>query len=150
MWWVKRHFPVMRESRVWSYENMKIIMWTAESRIKWRMIIAVTYATFAVAKRKPEKNFRLSCILIENTLFCRHSLNLTEDNFYKACTWIKVYYYYLSFLFYFCFKNNSIIKYINIIRHTQFFNMLWLEGQISSNYLAWISASPPPLAIVIY
>ena len=28
-------------------------MWTAEWTIKWRMIIAVIYATFAVAKRKP-------------------------------------------------------------------------------------------------
>ena len=34
----------------------KSYMWTAEWRIKWRMIIAVIYATFAVAKRKPEKN----------------------------------------------------------------------------------------------
>ena len=34
-------------------------MWTAEWRIKWRMIMAVIYATFAVAKRKPEtKKFR--------------------------------------------------------------------------------------------
>ena len=36
----------------WSYEYIK----TAEWRIKWRMIITVIYATFAVAKRKPEKN----------------------------------------------------------------------------------------------
>ena len=34
----------------------KPYMWTAEWRIKWRMIIGVIYATFAVAKRKPEKN----------------------------------------------------------------------------------------------
>ena len=34
----------------------KSYMWTAERRIKWRMIIVVTYATFAVAKRAPEKN----------------------------------------------------------------------------------------------
>ena len=32
----------------------KSYMWTVEWRIKWRMIIAVIYATFAVAKRKPE------------------------------------------------------------------------------------------------
>ena len=37
----------------------KAYMWTAEWRIKWRMIIAVIYATFAVAERKPEKGFRL-------------------------------------------------------------------------------------------
>ena len=37
----------------------KSYMWTAEWRIKWRMIMAVIYATFAVAKRKPEtKKFR--------------------------------------------------------------------------------------------
>ena len=30
-------------------------MWTAEWRIIWRKIIAVIYAIFAVAKRKPEK-----------------------------------------------------------------------------------------------
>ena len=36
----------------------KSCMGTAEWRIKWRMIIAVIYVTFAVAKRKPEKQFR--------------------------------------------------------------------------------------------
>ena len=33
----------------------KLYMWTAEWRIIWRKIIAVIYAIFAVAKRKPEK-----------------------------------------------------------------------------------------------
>ena len=36
----------------------KSYMGSAEWRIKWRMIIAVIYVTFAVAKRKPEKQFR--------------------------------------------------------------------------------------------
>ena len=34
----------------------KSYMPTVEWRIKWRMIIAVIYPTYAVAKRKPEKN----------------------------------------------------------------------------------------------
>ena len=33
----------------------KSYMWTAEWRIIWRKIVAVIYATYAVAKRKPEK-----------------------------------------------------------------------------------------------
>ena len=33
----------------------KSYIWNAEWRIKWRMIIVVIYATFAVAKRRPEK-----------------------------------------------------------------------------------------------
>ena len=35
----------------------KSYMWTAEWRIIWRKIILVIYATYAVAKRKPEKKF---------------------------------------------------------------------------------------------
>ena len=34
----------------------KSYMWTGEWRIIWMKIIAVIYATFAAAKRKPEKN----------------------------------------------------------------------------------------------
>ena len=34
-------------------------MWTEEWRIIWMKIIAVVYATYAVAKRKPKKIFRL-------------------------------------------------------------------------------------------
>ena len=40
--------------KLWIYE--KSYMWTAEWRIIWRKIITVIYATFEVAKRKPEKN----------------------------------------------------------------------------------------------
>ena len=44
---------------IWLTEVMNIwksYMWTAEWKIIWRKIITVIYATFAVAKRKPEKN----------------------------------------------------------------------------------------------
>ena len=44
---------------IWLTEVMNIwksYMWTAEWRIIWRKIITVVYATFAVAKRRPEKN----------------------------------------------------------------------------------------------
>ena len=40
----------------------KSYMWTAEWRIIWRTIIAVIYAIFAIAKRKPEKkNISQAC-----------------------------------------------------------------------------------------
>ena len=42
--------------KLWIYENQ---MWTADRRIIWRKIMAVIYTTFAVAKRKSEKNSRL-------------------------------------------------------------------------------------------
>ena len=57
-WWTARDH---RERDVW-VRGSENHMWTAEWRIKWRqeprwrMIIAVIYGTFAVAKRKPEKN----------------------------------------------------------------------------------------------
>ena len=47
IFWYLSMFEVMN---IW-----KSYMWTAEWRIKWRMIIAVIYTTFAVVKRKPEK-----------------------------------------------------------------------------------------------
>ena len=37
----------------------KSYMWTAECRIIWRNIIAVLYATYAVAKTKPEWNSKI-------------------------------------------------------------------------------------------
>ena len=52
----------------------KSYLWTAECRIVWRKIIAVIYATYAVAKRKPEKKIlactcttTLSTIIINST-----------------------------------------------------------------------------------
>ena len=36
----------------------KLYMWTAEWRIIWRKIIDVIYATYAIAKRKPEKKIQ--------------------------------------------------------------------------------------------
>ena len=54
--WV-RYIPVEEMRWQWIYENSYI--WTAEERmIKW-MIIAVIYATLAVAKRKPEKKIKV-------------------------------------------------------------------------------------------
>ena len=52
--WNKFHF--------WNYEYMNIIyhMWNAEWRIIWRKIIAVVYATYAVAKSKPHKKIQSS------------------------------------------------------------------------------------------
>ena len=49
----------------WSYEYMKIIYVNCGWRIKGRMIIAVMYATFAVAKRKPGKKKNQACIGFE-------------------------------------------------------------------------------------
>ena len=41
---------------IWNYEYMKIIyVKCGAGRIIWRKIIALIYATYAVAKRKPEK-----------------------------------------------------------------------------------------------
>ena len=46
----------------------KSYMWIAEWRIKWRMIIFI-YATFAVAKRKPEKKKKKSVWSFSGFLF---------------------------------------------------------------------------------
>ena len=43
--------------KFWMYENHMCELRSEESR--WKMIIRVTHATFAVAKRKTEKKFRL-------------------------------------------------------------------------------------------
>ena len=42
--------------KFWIYENH---VWTAEWRIKWRIIVTVIYATFAVAKRNPDQRISI-------------------------------------------------------------------------------------------
>ena len=58
----------------------KSYRWNAEWRIKWRMIIAVIYATFRVAKRKPEKNPGLYGILepLTSAIAVQRSTNETN------------------------------------------------------------------------
>ena len=48
----------------------KSYMWTAEWRIKWRMIIAVIYATFAVAKRMPYQPYPVQARIFFRLSFC--------------------------------------------------------------------------------
>ena len=72
---------------------------------KWTMIIAVIYATFAVAKRKPEKNSGLygirtfdlcdtGAVLFNSSLHSSHIWFSCIQNFSLyfvcSCTWLKI------------------------------------------------------------
>ena len=78
----------------------KSYMWTAEWRIIWMKIIAVIYATFAVAKRKPEKTFRL--VLDSNPWPLRYrfsdALHSYNSSLLSSHIWFSYIYNYIIIL----------------------------------------------------
>jgi len=73
----------------------KSYMWTAKWRITWRMIIAVTYATFAVAKRKAEKNSGFYWI---RTIDLCDTLKTHTPITHIPCNWRHWYWYHKRLL----------------------------------------------------